>query len=287
MMTRVPTHFNGAGISMAEYVLIGSSVLLLCLAACMGFGKSLQIRLAGLKSDMAQHAQQAQTVQLASAQAHLTADITNSSAFGTLRISTSNPNQLCNNAFCVDSSTLKGSSVSTAGSNGNTNVIDNASNVFSRIAKILEAQGADPKTINLLTQLASAGHNIAFQQDWLNYDGSQRVNRTRLQVKTTNRWVSSDISGLRSALSNFKQLLAQLNATINDYPADVRPLLTDAANVVLTAGGSYNVWQAKNRNGQRVLKAHTTPGSVQTIHTNSNTICDNGGDQSQCHVGDY
>lgn len=290
MMTRIPTRFNSSGISMAEYVLIGVSVLVVSVAACLGIGKSLQTRFLGLKGDMMQHAQQAQTVQVEVAQAHLDSELENiqnqrdlSVDVHSLWTDSSNPNALCSGDDCISASDLTGSSVSTAGSNGDTTLIDRASSMYSRLAEILKANGADDETVGLLTKLANEGHTIADMQYWLNFDGSQKPNRARAQVNTTNRYITSESRTLKSSLATFKQLSAQMNASIENYPAEVRSLLSNASQVIISAGSSYTMWQTKNKAGLKVLKFKSHPTNVSLIHTNSNTICDNGGNQSECH----
>jgi hypothetical protein len=264
-------------------------VLLVCIAVFLGFGQNLQALLSSLKSDMAQHAQQAQMTQIEVANAKLSSEEDDSIPdnlnlnWGSLRANSANPNALCGKDFCVDAPGLIGTSVSTAGSNGSTSIISSASNIFSQLAKILAEKGADANTVNLLTKLASEGHIIADMHDWLNYDGHQRANRARTQIVTTNQYMKSESKSLRNALATFQQLSQQMDSSIGDYPEEVRPLLTNAAKVVLVAGSSYAMWQTKNKAGQRVIRFQADPTNVQLIHTNSNTICDNGGDQTKCH----
>jgi hypothetical protein len=88
---------------------------------------------------------------------------------------------------------------------------------------------------------------------------------------------------MRKRLGEFRDLSNQLNASIDYYPEDARPLLTGAAQVVLQLGSAYRLKTLTDDTGKSRLKFIIQSNNIPIIHTNSNTICDNGGDQSQCH----
>jgi hypothetical protein len=273
---------------MAEYVLIGTSVLVVCIAAFLGFGQNLQALLLGLKSDMAQHAQQAQMTQIEVADTALASQEDDNTMvdLGDLRTSSSNPDALCGQDFCVDAPGLTGTSVSTAGSNGNINITNSAAGIYTQLAKIMAAKGADATTVNLLTNLALKGHTIGDIQSSL----SEQRTELRATGNTSEMYKSMkrDANRMALRLREFQQLSTKMNASIDSYPEDVRSLLTGASEVILKVGNSYKFGTTTNSvTGDKLLKFTITAKNVQLTHTNSNTICDNGGDQTKCHRNSY
>jgi hypothetical protein len=307
MTIQVKTRNNTSGSALAEYGLIGISVLLVCMLGFMAVGTNLKDWLLGLKSDLAQHAERAHLVQMEVAQAHQNSagdtaqDQDNGLVYlGNLRTSSTNPNALCGQDFCVNAPGLTGTSVATAGSNGDINITDSAANIYSQFAQIMKAKGADPDTVNLLTGLANKGHDIAYFQNKLRYqqslyyaylaatqEGSSPDSASAPVVPSEapdNYIIMKKASNsMRKRLGEFRDLSNQLNASIDYYPEDARPLLTGAAQVVLQLGSAYRFKTLTDDTGKSRLKFIIQSNNIPIIHTNSNTICDNGGDQSQCH----
>jgi Flp pilus assembly pilin Flp len=312
-MIRIKTPSYYPGLAMAEYGLIGASVLLVCIVGCMTVGTNLQAWFMGLKSDFSQHAERAHLVQMEVAQAHLNSDTlqnqdTGSVDVGDLRTSSSNPDTLCGKDFCVSAPGLTGTSVATAGSNGDVNVTDSAANVYTQFAKIMATQGADPESVSLLTSLANKGHSIADMQNTLKdqrnlyraYLNAQKYGSSgpiQIHSVTGNAlvsWQGTDtnyrsmqraMNLMKQRLGEFRDLSTQLDSSIDKYPKDARPLLTGAAQVVMQLGSAYHSGTSTDGSGQKRLRytVDIQPKNIQLIHTNSNTICDNGGDQTRCH----
>jgi Flp pilus assembly pilin Flp len=287
---------------MAEYGLIGGFVLLVCIVGCMTVGTNLQAWFLSLKSDFAQHAERAHLVQMEVAQAHQHSaedTVQNQDGgglsvnLGDLRTSSSNPDVLCGKDFCVNAPGLTGTTVATAGSNGDVNITNSVARMYSQFANIMEQKGADPNTVDLLTNLANTGHQIAAMQNTLK---NQRTLYRAFTQGTASVQDPKDpyhyqtmqraANGMSRQLGKFHDLSSQLDASIDQYPEDARPLLTGSAQVVMTLGKAYHFGITPHEGGQKQLKFTVDTGNIQLIHSNSNTICDNGGDQSKCHWGD-
>jgi hypothetical protein len=286
---------------MGEYVLISTSVLSICLVALFGFGHHFQAWLMDLSSNLEQQTQKTPIGQVEVAQApqNLKDNIAQNKEsetgnLGGLRVSSSDPNVVCGQDFCVSAPGLTGAAVSTAGSNGNINITESAADIYTQLAQIMKAKGADENTVGLLTRLANQGHSIANLQNQLlqnrsvqrNYlSGNSKSASLKLSDHYQNMSMESD--SMEQALANFKQLSAQMNSSLDNYPAEARPLLTKAAQVVVQSGSGYYFWKDTKRTGQPIVRfridGNKVGGKVALIHANSNTICDNGGDQSKCH----
>lgn len=265
------------GVTLLEYGVIGTSVVAVCIAAFIALGGNLNDWLTGLKENTQKQVETTSTKQVAitaskvafeKAQAEAAmANVPNVSMTG---LKSGSGSSLCSATWCIDAPGLTGNSVSTAGSNGNKMVqlTQSASGVFQQLATVLEQQNADPGLVALLTQMANQGHTLAnnqstFLTDGVEYDAMR-----------------SSMTDTKTGLATFKQLDQQLKSKLNQLPADSRGILIDASNVIIGVGESYS-FNIPSDPMARVGWSYTSK-NIQLVHSNSNTICSNGGDTSSC-----
>jgi hypothetical protein len=267
-----------AGMALAEYVLIGTAVLCVCVFAFMGVGQNMKEWLLGLKGDMQQHQQKAQATQTAVASA-ITAieekkvmeEAMLRAQGGSMKVDPSNPNALCSSTWCIEAPGLTGNYVYTAGSNGNqaNSPANVAANIFSQMAKIMEEQGnADPGTIAFLTDMANRGHGLA--------------NSAYMMTSSDDyRGMKAGADGIAQNLNEFRQMSQQLSGMMTQFPPDVRAILNDASRVVIAVGESYDLdYTPRNGNAHIGYVHHIR--KISLTHSKSNTICGSGGNQAQC-----
>jgi hypothetical protein len=264
-----PVASKQAGLAMLEYGLIGITVLTLCIAGFLSMGTTLKDIFGTLKEDSSK---KVEATKIAVQKAKEAADTFKANlAKAALQSGpvTGSGDSLCSATWCVSAPGLTGTTVQTAGGNGSQviNLTNSAANIYSQMAAILQEQGADPSLIALLTQMANQGHSLANNQNGLfNGPGDYAS-------------MSANINGMRSGLDTFKSLSAQLNASMSLLPADARGILSDASSVIIAIGNSYSL--SGTGNGDEVGWGWTSI-NVQLTHSNSNTICNTGGDTSQC-----
>ncbi len=261
------------GMALVEYALIGISVLLVCIAAFLVVGGNLNSWMAGLQQQAKQQVENTNTQKAAiaaakaadeAARAKAAANVAN---VATQAITSSGSDSLCSSSWCISAPGLTGSTVSTAGSNGNQMVqlTESASNIYAQLAKILEAQGADPSIINLLTNMANQGHAMGSAQSVL------------LGKQGDYNSMKTNMTTLSDGLNDFKQMNQQLRSLLPQLPADTRGILQDASNVIIGVGDSYSL-----NNGSGEIGWSYTSRNISLTHSNSNTICQNGGNTSVC-----
>lgn len=265
-----------AGMTLLEYGIIGVSVVAVCIVAFISLGGDLNDWFAGIKQDMQTQVQTTNTKQAAWAAAKLAdqaaranSDIPNVPMTG-IQASPSNPNSLCSGTWCINAPGLTGDSIYTAGSNGNQMVelTQSAAGIYEQIAAILEKQNADPSLVALLTSLANQGHSLANNQAMFLAPGVSYAD------------MKSGMSNTQSGLATFKQLTQQLNSVLNQLPADTRGILVDASNVIIGVGDSYS-FNIPSGSTAEIGWSYTS-SNIQLVHSNSNTICANGGDTGSC-----
>jgi hypothetical protein len=103
VITRKKAGYRQPGMAMAEYVVIGTLVLLVCIAGFMGVGHNLRDWFISLQGDMSQQVQQTQATQVAVAQAK-TGQAEKEQALSTAEawhVNPNDPNSLCNSEFCI------------------------------------------------------------------------------------------------------------------------------------------------------------------------------------------
>ena len=265
------------GVTLMEYGVIGTSVVLVCIAAFIALGGDLNEWFAGLKDDAQKQVEttNSKKVEIAASKtafekaqaAAAAANIPNVAMTG---INASGSGTLCSSSWCIQAPGLTGTSVSTAGSNGNQMVqlTQSAAGIYQQIATILEQQNADPSLVALLTNMANQGHALANNQSTFLTDGVSYDAMRSSMVNT------------QSGLASFKQMSQQLNGILNQLPADTRGILIDASNVIIGVGDSYTLNVPSDPMAQ--VDWSYTSRNIQLVHTNSNTICSNGGDTSSC-----
>jgi len=269
-------HRNGwrKGMALVEYALIGISVLLVCIAAFLVVGGNLNSWMAGLNQQAKQQVDNTNTQKVAIAAAKAADEAARAKAaqanianVATQALSSSGSDSLCSSSWCISAPGLTGATVSTAGSNGNQMVqlTESASNVYAQLAKILEAQGADPGIISLLTNMANQGHAMGNAQSVL------------LSKSGDYNTMKSNMTTLSGGLNDFKQMNQQLRSLLPQLPADTRGILQDASNVIIGVGDSYSL-----NNGSGEIGWSYTSKNISLTHSNSNTICQNGGNTSVC-----
>jgi hypothetical protein len=257
-------HSGGA---LAEYGIIGITLVTVCAAGFLLTGKNLDLVFGHLKDDTQKSIDVAKTAEQKAKDAAAT--FKSNLAATALQTSASGSGTLCSSEWCISAPGLTGNYVETSGSNGSSmiNLTNSAAGIFAQMAAILQAQGADASLINLLTNLANQGHDLANYQNGL-FNGAGDYGT-----------MSSNINGMRDGLSSFKSMSSQLDSLMSQVPADARGILMDASNVIIAIGDSYSL--SGTGNGDEVGWGwHSI--NVQLTHTNSNTICSNGGDTDVC-----
>ena len=258
------------GLAMVEYGLIGITVVVVSIAGFMMLGGSFKDLLGDLKADTSKKisaptaAIQKQQQALADFKAKLAAAKAAASA-----VTSSGSGQVCGSSWCISAPGLTGTTVQTSGGNGNqmVDLTNSASNVFAQIAAILAQEGGDPSLITLLTNMANQGHDMANAQNGLWVGEADYAG------------MAADINGMRSGVTNFNNMAAQLKASLSLLPADTQGILLDATNVIIALGSSYTF--SGTGNGDEVGWGWSS-ANIQMLHSNSNTICTNGGDTAVC-----
>lgn len=262
--------------AMVEYALIGISVLLVCIAAFLLVGGNLNSWMAGLHESAKKQVENTNTQKATIAAAKAADEAARAKAaqaslanVATQAISSSGGDKLCSGTWCISAPGLTGTTVSTAGSNGNqmVNLTNSASNIYAQIAAILEAQGADASIINLLTNMANQGHALGSAQSTFTSDSGYGP-------------MKDSMNSFKTGLSSFQQMNQQLMSLLPQLPADTRGILQDASNVILGIGSSYTL--NTGTGGTSEIGWSFTSKNISLTHSNSNTICENGGNTSVC-----
>lgn len=280
MKKRIPgsavthTHpgWRQSGMSLVEYALVGTSVVMICIVSFVQMSGNLNSWLDIFKEDAKARIENTSIQQqaiLASKAEHeaalLKASRANIANIETQALRSSDSGSLCSDSWCINAPGLTGTTVSTAGSNGSQiQLTNNAASIYSQIAKILESQGADASTISLLTNMANQGHSLGEAQAVFTSDGDFAS-------------MQSSMNNFQSGLSNFQQMNQQLLSLLPKLPPDTRGILQDASNVIIGVGNSYDL----NVGSNHVDYTYTST-NISLTHANSNTICANGGDTSSC-----
>jgi Flp pilus assembly pilin Flp len=254
------------GLAMLEYGLIGISVVVVTIAGFTILGGSLKDLLGDVKTDASKKIA-APTAAIQKQQQAL--DDFKAKMAATSALASSGSDQICSASWCISAPGLTGTTVQTAGGNGSqmVNLTNSAANIFAQMAVILAQEGADPSLITLLTNMANQGHDMANAQNGLWVGESDYAG------------MAADINSMRSGVTNFNNMAAQLNASLSLLPADTRGILLDATNVIIALGDSYNF--SGTGNGDEVSWGWSS-ANIQMLHSNSNTICTNGGDTAVC-----
>jgi hypothetical protein len=266
------------GMGLLEYSLIGVSVLLVCIAGFTLASDSINEWLSGVKGDMDTQVANTATQKASIIQAKAAEDLAQANAAKgnflnintqALTASPSNPDSLCSGGWCINAPGLTGNSVYTAGSNGNQMVqlTNSAAGIYAQLAQILAAQGADAGIISLLTNMANQGHALGDAQSQFLAGGDYGNMKTGM-------------TNYQSGLSSFQQMNQQLLSLLPQLPADTRGILQDASNVIIGIGSSYTL--NLGTGGTSEIGWSFSSSNIQLTHTNSNTICTNGGDGSSC-----
>lgn len=262
------------GTSVAEYALLGACVLIISMAGLVGLGHHISNLLSGLRHDLEVSGQEAgQVAQQMNSRNPIFASAPvapptrgNGMSGDTLYVDSSNADQLCGPNFCISAPGFSRSTISTAGSNGS--IIASTSDIYSQLAQIMEAQGADPETVALLTRLAQQGHQLGDAESLLH-------GRTYTRMK-------KGVNGLKNGVGRFKALAQELTVNIDNYPPEARALLKDASRVIIGIANSYHVSTSVSSAGNNRVKYTQNIYKIKLTHYNSNVICSNGGDDTQC-----
>lgn len=271
-MPYTPLGRRHGGVSLIEYALIGTSVVMLCIVSFMQMSGNLKSWLDIFTGEAKSRIENVSTQQqmMQSEKAQYEAAITRAAKahianIETKALNSSGSGSLCSDNWCVNAPGLTGTTVATAGGNGSQIQLTNsAASIYSQIAKILEEQGADASTITLLTNMANQGHSLGENQAIFTGDSDFSS-------------MQSSMSDFQSGLGKFQQMNQQLLSVLPKLPPDTRGILQDASNVIIGIGNSYDLTVESNN-----VNWHFTSSNISLTHANSNKICANGGDTSAC-----
>lgn len=264
------------GMALIEYGIIGVSVVVGCIAAFLVMGNQLNDWILVLRDDSKEQIHNTEIQNAAITQARnafeeeqARAAVAHLANVETEALRAAGGGSLCGDNWCIEAPGLTGTTVSTAGSNGNQMVqlTNSAAGIYGQLAKILETQGADASLVSLLTNLANQGHALGTAQSQFRNGGSYENMKTGVQ-------------NFQSGITNFKHLNQQLISSLNQLPPDTRGILQDASKVIISIGDSYTLNLGSGSNSTVGYQFQST--NIKLTHSNSNTICSNGGDTSQC-----
>jgi hypothetical protein len=258
-----------SGNTLAEYAMIGSTIALVSIAAFTVFGGNFKTYIQDLKADMSKRI-------LASNQANA-AMITDTSQAEAEHQQTYFPGaKVCySNGWCLDMSSLsQQKTVESTGANGARLGIMTQANLLQQIAEqAAKDPNADPAIVDLVTQLANAGHHIGDSLD-----------TAILDYSTGGAFLSSYDTFWKSALP-FGDIKNQLDAYVAAHPESLTPEMQAAiAGATGTISGKMGTLVGANsasfENWDALINAPTEVPAG--IHIDSNTICQNGGKLTAC-----
>lgn len=264
------------GNSLPEYVLIACLIVILSVTGLSNVGKNLGNWLAFLKGDMSQHVTSAQAAEaIAQAEAATipgTGSGSSDSGGGTTTA--------CINGKCIDiPSSLTGSSL-TLGANGDERVaqLNAMADAFDQLAAMLKDDpSVDPLLAKYLTELALAGHaNANTQADMLKFDSGT----------LTAEQIANSITGFDGSYSDYQALLTKVAPLMGQLPPSTADTINNAIAVTSAIiDPIHNAAAASSANGTTFdYGSAVSKTTVELTHSESNTICNNGGVPPLCTV---
>lgn len=276
------------GQAKAEYGLILALLALLCIASLKGVGGNVEELFSGIASAFPQSKSYQASVKPTSSATqhnpHTSAGSTSETASTSSLPRNSRPQQQCAGTFCIslDADTSLAPTL-TAGSNGDIGKIQQHVRTLREIAEALAKDpNADPSLIAHITTLANQGHLIAA----VGSSVYSKVDGNGLNLKNV---PAETISNYHLAQLGFTETKAKVDSYLQAKPAALSPeikarLQTNARMVEQEA----TTYVQDGKDGQVTkMAAIETPSTESNnpmgqIHERSNTICENGGNETEC-----
>ncbi|MCE3236083.1 MAG: hypothetical protein K0Q50_2263 [Vampirovibrio sp.] len=254
-----------------EYGIIGTSVTLLIIAGFTVMGGRLNNIFVDLKDDMADRITNASQAKAAviSTQDALAANQHQEQYFPGAKVCYAN-------GMCLDMAAVNHQgTVESTGANGARDTIHEQANLLTQIAEQLASDpNADPTLLDLVTRLSLAGHGIGNGLD-------QSINSF------------TDPAGFFGAYDAFwrsvvpyTDLKNQLSSYLTEHPGALPPemqkAIDGATNATFSKAGLLIGAEGPNYDNWDAMISNPVTAGGAPIHQDSNTICQNGGNQQVC-----
>jgi hypothetical protein len=279
--------FSGQGLS--EYALSVSLVAMVSLGGLMLVGNNLGKTFGNMKTLVVGH----------------TVAITGPTVIGmasTLTVASTLPinqnGQSCySNGWCLDMSKIQASTVPnamTTGSNGMAMMRSN-SILLDQLAQQAARSTTDPALRTLLTQLANSGHGVGNTSQSVITNGVQGKYDVYPQLGTANQTFATAQDALTTYLSSHPDILpVDVQQTITAATAQIKDTSNNLFVAAKDAADAYAASETTSTTYTMMVFPTTTTTYDYTwdlsawtadptiIQTDSNTVCNNGGNTSQC-----
>lgn len=282
---------SGRGMSLVEYGLVGALGFCVCVGTLITVGDQMASLLSGIKQDMRHRVENGKMIKtsLASLASPVSsAEVSGTVAKGSLKVNPNNPDELCSqDGWCVKAPGLTGDAVYTTGSNGMQDLSMTAADVYAQMAEIASKEGEDPELVSLLTEMSLKGYAMASLQSQLS------ATTGLLQIGFLADGITQTMGNLQGQLGEFSGMSQRMNMLAAKLPPDQRAILGDAAKVIIAVANSYSLqsyhayeygYYGYGYDSPAVAVGFTS-SKVDLTSTNSETICNNGGDRSKCGQG--
>ncbi len=275
------------GNALTEYGLVGALVLVASVGVLFVLAGGLDNGLNGLKADLLGHVDSAQQAKPGGLPPSL------QEAAAQLPPPGAGETPVCfEGGLCLNMPYIQGGVSNTAGGLGSDDV-EALANLILRVARQLEAQGADPGLVAKITALANKGHQNATMiksisnrynsaTDYFQSHAGQPVSDSTIQTMRSSLYGSDKLSFLNG---QFNQAWQDVQAAFAQSPND--PKLQLAKQII-----DYQAQEIVNISGSvptniTVEQLQADPNmeiAAQVTRQDANTICQTGGNIGKCYV---
>lgn len=166
---------------------------------------------------------------------------------------------------CVQAGVLTGKTVVLGASGQTVQATTASAAALQQLADIFKKDPTiDTKLVDMLTQMANQGHDMADSQAWLFADRGGYDD------------MKSSMQEIDQTLSLFKSMSTQLKPYLAEMAPQTRDLVQNASKVIISIASSYDM------NYSSGVSWSASFNNVSLTHTNSNTICTSGGKTTVC-----
>lgn len=256
------------GNTLLEYALIGSLLLTGTIPFLLSIGQDFQGHLANMRNDMRQKILVAQQAQITMPETIAPGQTEHQQTYfpGS---QTCFANRWCLGVDAVESST---GNTATTGANGSQGIIrDQASFLEDIAAQAANDPNADPALVDILTQLANAGHGVGsnLENTLNNYNTGSFGDAYNTYWQSTVPFIGKTADLASYLAANPGALPPEVQSIVNGA---VDRINSNMGKFIGAEGPSMDQWAAEVGNA----------GTAGDIHDDSNTVCSNGGDTQSC-----